>query len=44
MKKGGDNGFMYEEVDPNVSNLRKKRKALKGFEKRVFGFLSNQLG
>ena len=27
-----------------MSNLRKKRKALKGFQKRVFGFLSNQLG
>lgn len=21
----GDDGFMYEEVDPNISNLRKKR-------------------
>lgn len=43
-REDGDDGFMYEEVDPNVSNLRKKRKAMKGLEKRVFGFLSNQLG
>ncbi|KAI5604358.1 hypothetical protein POPTR_001G318600v4 [Populus trichocarpa] len=43
VREDGDDGFMYEEVEPNVSNLRKKRKALKGFQKRVFGFLSNQL-
>uniref|UniRef100_A0A2C9UDF0 Uncharacterized protein n=1 Tax=Manihot esculenta TaxID=3983 RepID=A0A2C9UDF0_MANES len=39
-----DDGFIYEEVDPNLSNLKKKRKVLKGLEKRVFGFLSNQIG
>ncbi|KAJ6683675.1 hypothetical protein OIU85_007372 [Salix viminalis] len=44
VREDGDDGFMYEEPDPNVSNLRKKRKALKGLRKRVFGFLSNQLG
>ncbi|KAJ6314985.1 hypothetical protein OIU78_018464, partial [Salix suchowensis] len=43
-REDGDDGFVYEEMEPNVSNLRKKRKALKGFQKRVFGFLSNQLG
>ncbi|KAJ6949117.1 hypothetical protein NC651_003204 [Populus alba x Populus x berolinensis] len=43
VREDEDDGFMYEEVEPNVSNLRKKRKALKGFQKRVFGFLSNQL-
>ncbi|KAG5226750.1 stress response protein [Salix suchowensis] len=44
VREDGDDGFMYEEPDPNMSNLRKKRKALKGLRKRVFGFLSNQLG
>lgn len=43
-REDADDGFMYEEVNPNVSNLRKKRKAMKGLEKRVLGFLSNQLG
>ncbi|XP_011045611.1 PREDICTED: stress response protein nst1-like [Populus euphratica] len=43
VREDGDDGFMYEEVEPNMSNLRRKRKALKGFQKRVFGFLSNQL-
>ncbi|XP_050219357.1 uncharacterized protein LOC126669833 [Mercurialis annua] len=42
-KEEGDDGFMYEEVDVNASNL-KKRKVLKGLEKRVLGFLSNQMG
>ncbi|KAJ4841182.1 hypothetical protein Tsubulata_015541 [Turnera subulata] len=43
-REEGDDGFVYEEVEPNVSHVRKKRKALRGLEKRVFGFLSNQLG
>ncbi|KAJ6965339.1 hypothetical protein NC652_003276 [Populus alba x Populus x berolinensis] len=38
VREDGDDGFMYEEVEPNVSNLRKMRKALKGFQKRVFDF------
>ncbi|KAF2299966.1 hypothetical protein GH714_006462 [Hevea brasiliensis] len=45
VREEGDDGFMYEEVDANVSNLKKKkRKVLKGLQKRVFGFLSNQIG
>ncbi|EEF44182.1 conserved hypothetical protein [Ricinus communis] len=44
VREEGDDGFMYEEVDVNVSNLRKKRKVLKGLEKRVLRFLSNQIG
>jgi hypothetical protein len=31
-------------VNLNVSNLRKKRKASIGFKKKVFRFVSNQLG
>ncbi|KAL3611778.1 hypothetical protein D5086_002798 [Populus alba] len=34
VRDDGDDGFMYEEVEPNVSNLRKIRKALKGFQKK----------
>ncbi|KDP39339.1 hypothetical protein JCGZ_01096 [Jatropha curcas] len=45
VREEGEDGFMYEEVEANVSNLKKKkRKVLKGLEKRVFGFLSNQMG
>ncbi|XVF29036.1 hypothetical protein REPUB_Repub15cG0084800 [Reevesia pubescens] len=36
--------LLYEEVEPNGSNLKKKRKVLKGLEKKAFGFLVNQLG
>ncbi|XP_022722273.1 zinc finger CCCH domain-containing protein 13-like [Durio zibethinus] len=39
-----DDGLLYEEVEPNGSNLKKKRKVLKGLEKKAFGFLMNQLG
>ncbi|WCJ33158.1 hypothetical protein M5689_014534 [Euphorbia peplus] len=43
-REDGDDGFMYEDVDVNVSNSKKRRKVLKGLEKRMFGFLSNQMG
>ncbi|KAE8708757.1 RNA recognition motif-containing family protein [Hibiscus syriacus] len=39
-----DDGFLYEEVELNESNPKKKRKVLKGLEKKAFGFLANQLG
>ncbi|XVF65308.1 hypothetical protein PTKIN_Ptkin09bG0237800 [Pterospermum kingtungense] len=39
-----DDTLLYEEVEPNGSNLKKKRKVLKGLEKKAFGFLVNQLG
>lgn len=40
-----DDGFAYEEVEPNGHhNLNKKRKVLRGLEKRAFGFLVNQMG
>ena len=44
VREDGDDGFVYEEVDPTASSSRKKRKALKGLEKKAWGFLSNQLG
>ncbi|KAK6930670.1 hypothetical protein RJ641_004764 [Dillenia turbinata] len=43
-KEDGDDGFVYEEVEPNGSESRKKRKMLKGLEKRAWAFLANQLG
>ncbi|KAJ4969566.1 hypothetical protein NE237_016267 [Protea cynaroides] len=42
MKEDGDDGFEYEEVDPNGTELRKRKKRLKGFEKRAWSFLINQ--
>ncbi|KAK6914335.1 hypothetical protein RJ641_021656 [Dillenia turbinata] len=41
VKEDGDDGFVYEEVEPNGSESRKKRK---GLEKRAWAFLANQLG
>ncbi|XAR62541.1 hypothetical protein NMG60_11017330 [Bertholletia excelsa] len=43
-KEDGDDGFVYEDVDAIGSDTRKKRKVLKGLEKRAWGFLTNQLG
>lgn len=39
-----DDGFAYEQVEPIGHNLKKKRKVLRGLEKRAFGFLVNQVG
>ncbi|XWS35170.1 hypothetical protein CRYUN_Cryun21dG0102900 [Craigia yunnanensis] len=44
VREEADDGLLYEEVEPNGSNLKKKRKVLKGLEKKAFGFLVNQLG
>ncbi|KAG8375986.1 hypothetical protein BUALT_Bualt09G0016100 [Buddleja alternifolia] len=33
-----------EDVEPSASDMRKKRKMLKGMEKKGWGFLANQLG
>lgn len=44
LKEDGDEGFVYEEVETNGSELRKKKKATKGFEKKAWTFLANQLG
>lgn len=44
VREEGDDALLYEEVEPNGSNLKKKRKVLKGLEKKAFGFLVNQLG
>lgn len=44
VREDGDNGFAYDEGEHNGSNLKKKRKLLKGLEKKTLGFLANQLG
>ncbi|GAV90440.1 hypothetical protein CFOL_v3_33849 [Cephalotus follicularis] len=41
MKEDGDDGFVYEKVDQNGSNLKKKKGKVS--KKRAFGFLANQL-
>ncbi|KAF5752449.1 histone-lysine N-methyltransferase H3 lysine-79 specific-like isoform X1 [Tripterygium wilfordii] len=43
MREESEDGYVYEDVDPNGANMKKKRKALKGLEKKTFGFLVNQL-
>ncbi|GAB4851883.1 hypothetical protein Ancab_031282 [Ancistrocladus abbreviatus] len=43
MKEDGEDGFVYEEVEANGLESRKK-KALKSVEKRSFRFLASQLG
>ncbi|XP_059632137.1 stress response protein NST1-like [Cornus florida] len=43
-KEDGDDGFVYEDIEPAGSDTRKKRKVLKGLEKKAWGFLANQLG
>ncbi|CAK9149716.1 unnamed protein product [Ilex paraguariensis] len=43
MKDDGDDGFVYEDIEPTGSNAKKKRKVLKGLGKRAWGFLANQL-
>ncbi|XP_010242660.1 PREDICTED: histone-lysine N-methyltransferase, H3 lysine-79 specific-like [Nelumbo nucifera] len=42
-KEDGEDGFEYEEVDPNGLETRQKRKKLKGLEKWAWSFLVNQL-
>ncbi|GMI70016.1 hypothetical protein HRI_000670900 [Hibiscus trionum] len=44
VREEGDDGLLYGEVEPNESNVKKRRKVLKGLEKKAFGFLVNQLG
>ncbi|XVF84590.1 hypothetical protein PTKIN_Ptkin17bG0049400 [Pterospermum kingtungense] len=39
VREEADDGLLYEEVEPNGSNLKKKRQVLKGLEKKAFGFL-----
>ncbi|KAL2242518.1 UNVERIFIED_CONTAM: hypothetical protein Sindi_0369800 [Sesamum indicum] len=36
--------FICEDTEPNAADMRKKRKVLKGLEKKAWGFLVNQLG
>ena len=44
LKEDGDNGFVYQDLEPMGSDTRKKRKVLKGLDKKAWGFLANQLG
>ncbi|XP_044478753.1 uncharacterized protein LOC123205779 [Mangifera indica] len=44
VREDGDNAIAFEEIEVNGSNLNKKRKLLKGLEKKTFGFLTSQLG
>ncbi|PON34336.1 hypothetical protein PanWU01x14_345180 [Parasponia andersonii] len=47
VREDGDDGFVYEEVEPNGNNLnrkKKKRKVLKGIGKKAWGLLGSQLG
>lgn len=44
LKDDGDEEFAYEEVEANGSELRKKKKVIKGFETKAWSFLANQLG
>lgn len=44
LKNDGDEELAYEDVDANGLGLRKKKKVIKGFEKKAWSFLANQLG
>lgn len=44
VKEDGDDGLVYQEVEPDGPNLRKRRKVLRGLEKRTWEFLANELG
>ncbi|KAL6580680.1 hypothetical protein OROMI_006603 [Orobanche minor] len=45
LREDGRTGFIYEDNgELGSSDMRKKRKVLKGMEKNVWGFLFNQLG
>lgn len=44
LREDAENGYVYEEVELNGSNLKKKRKVVKGLEKKAWRILANQLG
>lgn len=44
MREDGGARFVCEDIEPSASDMRKKRKLLKGLEKKAWGFLVNQLG
>ncbi|KAJ7955383.1 stress response protein NST1-like [Quillaja saponaria] len=44
MREDGENGYEYEDVELTGTNLKKKRKVLKGLKKKAWRFLANQLG
>ncbi|CAN4120832.1 unnamed protein product [Withania somnifera] len=43
LKEDADDGFVYEDIEPTGSDSRKKKKILKGVEKRAWGFLATQV-
>ncbi|GMN62881.1 hypothetical protein TIFTF001_032006 [Ficus carica] len=46
VREDGDDGFVYEELEPSGSNLnrkKKRKKELKGLGKKAWGFLGSQL-
>lgn len=44
LREDADNGYVYEEVELTGSSLKKKRKVVKGLEKKAWRMLANQLG
>ncbi|XP_062109207.1 uncharacterized protein LOC133819855 [Humulus lupulus] len=47
VREDGDDGFVYEEMEPNGNNLnrkKRKKKVLKGMGRRTWGLLGIQLG
>jgi hypothetical protein len=44
MREDAENGYVYEEGEVTGSNSKKKRKAMKGMEKKVWRIFANQLG
>lgn len=43
VKEDGDDGFVYEDIEATGTDSRKKRKVLKGLEKKAWRFLASQL-
>lgn len=44
LKNNGDEEFANEEVDASGSQLRKRKRVVKGFEKKAWSFFANHLG
>jgi len=44
MREDAENGYVYEEGEVTGSNLKKKRKVVKGMEKKMWRVFANQLG
>ncbi|KAJ7980520.1 stress response protein NST1-like [Quillaja saponaria] len=44
MREDRENGYVYEDVELTGTHFKKKRKVLKGLEKKAWRFLGSQLG